>query len=228
MYVGGAEMTDAAMVAAVGGDVQWVSPHDWEKALEADRVVITGTDFLTDEAMAALAKRDPLVWVHHQQTPSSARQALFKSASPFVCMSDLHAMAEATWSGVEAETCHGWIDLKEITQLAEHVIGRADVALWAARNHPQKGRINARIWAQENNTQLTEVSQASREEVIHQMLRHKVFVFLPKALDACPRTLLEAEAAGCEIVTNSLAGRRDGGELLDVMDRQLEKFKSWL
>ncbi len=60
------------------------------------------------------------------------------------------------------------------------------------------------------------------------MACHQYFVFLPKAFDSCPRTLIEAEAAGCEIITNHLAGRRDPGDLREVIASQAVKFWSWL
>jgi hypothetical protein len=100
--------------------------------------------------------------------------------------------------------------------------------LWAARNHPQKGRINARIWALRAEVPLDELSDAPRAEVLAEMATHRWFVFLPKGFDSCPRTLIEAEAAGCDIVTNNLAGRRDSGELFAVMAEQAPKFWAWI
>ena len=78
--VGGAEMTDAAMIGqapeSVAVDV--VLPDNWEHALDYDRVIVTGTDLLSDVALLALAERKPIVWVHHAQTPSKARERLFE------------------------------------------------------------------------------------------------------------------------------------------------------
>jgi len=54
------------------------------------------------------------------------------------------------------------------------------------------------------------------------------FVFLPQAFDSCPRTLIEAQAAGCTIVTNSNAGRVDKRPLEEVMAAQAPKFWNWL
>lgn len=220
--VGGAELTDAAMLhrAPAGVDVEVIAPGEWESALDADRIVITGTDLLSDEAMTVLAARAPLVWVHHAQARSAARARLLDAASPLVCMSAAHAELEASWTATAPMVNHGWIDLTDIPT------GRADRsgALWAARDHPQKGRIGARIWARANGYALTELTNAPRERVLDAMAAHEVFVFLPKGFDACPRTLIEAEAAGCRIVTNGLAGRREPGELGEVMAAQPERF----
>lgn len=224
--IGGAEMTDQAMVEWTDNEVAWFAPDQWEQALAADRIVITGTDLLTDEAMDALSARKPVVWVHHQQTPSRARATLFAKAQPFVCMSKAHADVEAKWSGVQGEICHGWIDVADLVSSASD--DRNGQALWAARNHPQKGKINARIWARDRGLQLTEMHDKPRAEVLLAMLAHTWFVFLPKGFDACPRTLIEAEAAGCQIATNENAGRRDPGDLLEVMAYQPRKFWSWV
>jgi len=224
--VGGAELTDAAMLhrAPAGVDVEVIAPGEWESALDADRIVITGTDLLSDEAMTVLAARAPLVWVHHAQARSAARARLLDAASPLVCMSAAHAELEASWTATAPMVNHGWIDLTDIPT------GRADRsgALWAARDHPQKGRIGARIWARANGYALTELTNAPRERVLDAMAAHEVFVFLPKGFDACPRTLIEAEAAGCRIVTNHLAGRREPGDLADVMAAQPGLFWEWL
>jgi len=224
--IGGAEMTDVSMVEKAGRAVQWYRPDKWEQALDADRIVITGTDFLTPQAMQALAARKPVVWVHHQQQPSKERAELFAAAEPFVCMSKAHADVEQKWSGVQAEVNHGWIDVTDLVSVANN--HRNGQALWAARNHPQKGRIGARIWAHERGLMLTEMHDKPRSEVLEAMLQHTWFVFLPKGFDACPRTLIEAEAAGCQIVTNELAGRREPGDLLDVMNEQPKKFWGWV
>lgn len=225
--VGGAEMTDAAMIdrRPPGVAIDIVTPDQWERAMDADRVIVTGTDYLTDEAMVALAGRSPLVWVHHEQARSAARARLLAAAAPLVCMSQLHATIEASWTATGPLVCHGWVDPGDVPP---GDTDRPDAALWAARNHPQKGRVGARIWAQRAGVPLTEITDAPRADVLTAMGRHRWFVLLPKALDACPRTLIEAEAAGCEIVTNDLAGRREPGDLHEVMAAQPDRFWGWL
>jgi hypothetical protein len=112
-FAGGAEMLDWEMVACApdGVEVSWVPPDEWERASEFDRVVVTGTDLLSQHAMLKLAQLEPVVWVHHEQTPTMARQKLFEAARPFVGMSELHVKAEAAWCGVTGEVNHGWTDL---------------------------------------------------------------------------------------------------------------------
>jgi hypothetical protein len=224
-FAGGAEMLDWDMVAAApeGVEVTWIGPDEWERAEEFDRTVVTGTDLLSQAAMLGLSKLNPLVWVHHQQQPTEARRVLFRSAEPFVCMSDLHAETEQSWSGVSPEVNNGWIDLSDIVPGE-----KGEWALWAARNHPQKGRLAAKMWASANKVELRELTDVPRRVVLDAMQDARIFVFLPQRLDACPRTLIEAEAAGCEIVTNHRAGRRQPGPLDEVMAAQKERFWSWM
>jgi hypothetical protein len=224
-FIGGAEMTDAAMIEQAPEQyrVTMYGPNDWAQALSADRIVITGTDLLSDQAMIELADRKPLVWVHHQQIPGRVRAHLFTLADPFVTMSKQHSDLEARWSNVVSDWCHGHIDLERIIAKPKQ-----NKALWAARNHPLKGLIPARIWAQRQGIELTEMYDQPRQIVLDAMAEHQWFVFLPKGFDACPRTLIEAEAAGCTIVTNDYAGRRDDGDFDEVMARQASKFWAWV
>ena len=224
--LGGAEMTDAAMMEQAPSDIEIDVIHAdrWADALDYDRVVITGTDLLTDFAMLRLADMSPLVWVHHQQAESSARRELFAQAKPFVTMSEQHSQVEQRWSEVPSLWCHGHIDLSEIPEADE----KQHAALWAARNHPQKGLLAARRWARAHDIPLTELSSVPRSEVLEAMAEHEYFVFKPQGFDSCPRTLIEAEAAGCKIVTNDLAGRIDDGPIEEVMAAQAPKFWSWI
>lgn len=224
-YVGGAEMADDLMIqrAPAGVEVTVIPCADWQQAMDFDRIIITGTDTLDVTAMRTLATRHPLVWVHHAQAQHPARAALLRAAAPFVCMSRQHAALEADWSGTAPLWNHGIVDPDEVSPGAKN-----GNALWAGRDHPQKGRIPARIWAHRHGVKLTEMSSAPRADVLTAMAEHTYFVFLPKGFDACPRTLIEAELAGCEIVTNHLAGRRDDGDIGEVLTAQAPKFWSWV
>jgi hypothetical protein len=224
--IGGAEMTDQSMIeqAPKHYQIQVIDHKSWQSALTFDRVIITGTDMLTAEAMNELSRVRPMVWVHHQQSQSAERQKLFASADPFLTMSSAHSRLEQQWSGVSSQWCHGHIDLDQIPNHGD----KHNRALWAARNHPQKGRIAARMWAMRNGIELTEITDAPRQAVLEEMSKHKWFVFLPKGFDSCPRTLIEAEAAGCQIVSNDNAGKRDIGDLHEVIQAQAPRFWSWV
>lgn len=223
--VGGAEMLDKDMfrhLRAAGHLVNWINADQWEHAEYYERIIITQTEFLPDEAIATMGDWKPLVWVRHLQEPRPGLEKLFRKADPFVTMSDLHARVEGQAWSVTPEVCHGWLDLGEI------VHGDGDgTALWAARNHPQKGLIGARLYARNMGWELVEITDSPRPVVLDAMTRASHFVFFPKGLDACPRTLIEAEAAGCEIHAGHLAGRVDPGPLDEVLDRHLRRFLGW-
>lgn len=221
LYAGGAEMADAEVLATCPPHIQIdiVTPDRWEHAIDYERIVITGTDLLTDDAMHVLAERHPLVWPHHRQTPTAARQALFAAAAPLLTRSAAHAAVEQAWSGVASQWCHGAIDPDIVTPG-----DKEPHALWAGRDHPQKGRINARIWAQRNGMELRELTNVPRRQVLDAMSVAEVFVYLPKSHDTIPRTLIEAELAGCRIVTNDNAGRRDPGPIREVLAAQMPKL----
>lgn len=224
-HAGGGEMADAGMIAHAPADVTVtrIAASQWQSALGFDRIVIGATEQLPDAACYALAERRPMVWVHNEQAHRKALAHLFRAASPFICMSAEHARREAAWSGADPVWNHGWIDPDDVRPADKN--GRA---LWAARNHPQKGLMGARMWAHRMGVPLTEVTDAPRAQVLGAMAEHTYFVFLPKAFDSCPRTLIEAELAGCEIVTNQLAGRRDPGDLRSLLLAQPAKFWGWL
>lgn len=224
-FAGGGEMADAGMIAhaPAGVEVTRFAAADWEQALDHDRIIIAATDQLDRTAMLALAARRPMVWVHHLQTRTQALHGLLAAADPFIAMSREHAELEQAWSAVPATWNHGVIDPDDVAPA-----DKTHDALWAARDHPQKGLTGARIWAHTHGRQLTELTNVPRADVLAAMAVHRTFVFLPKGFDACPRTVLEAELAGCEIVTNQNVGRRDPGDLREVLLAQPGKFWGWL
>ena len=200
--VGGAEMTDVTLLTDAPTEVTIIRPDNWEQALEFDKIVITGTDLLTPEAMLQLAKRNPVVAVHHQQTRTKERGELLSSASTLICRTPRHLEIELEWTTPKAST---WVtaplDISEITQKPKE-----DFALWAARWHPQKGPEQAIEWAQQKNLKLIMMYDKTRAEVLEAMSRAKHFVFLPQAFDAEPRAVIEAVLSGCQVHTNDLAG----------------------
>ena len=199
---GGAEMTDQALLTNAPTEVKIINPHNWEEALDYDKIIITGTDLLSPYAMSQLAERNPVVAVHHLQTRTPARAKLLSSASTLICHSPKHLELELEWTNPKRST---WI-------IAPHdpshfsIKPKEDFALWAARLHPQKGPDGAIAWASRNSIPLLMMYDKSRAEVLEAMSRAKYFVFLPTGFDAEPRTIVEAILSGCEVHTNDLAG----------------------
>jgi hypothetical protein len=97
-YVGGAEMTDAALLAAAPVDVDIVPAWEWERALDADHVIITGTDLLPTQAMERLAGTSPTVFLHHEQTRAYARRQLIDAARVLILHTPAHEAMERRWT----------------------------------------------------------------------------------------------------------------------------------
>jgi len=195
-------MTDVALLADAPAEVTIIRPENWKQALEFDKIVITGTDLLSPFAMTQLARRKPIVAVHHLQTRTEERQQLLSSASTLICHTPRHLELELEWTSPKQST---WIisphDPAQFTAKPKE-----NFALWAARMHPQKGPVEAQAWAEQEGIPLVMMHDKSRAEVLETMSRASHFVFLPTGFDAEPRTVIEAVLSGCNVVTNDLAG----------------------
>jgi hypothetical protein len=195
-------MTDQALLTDAPAEVTIIRPEDWNQALEFDKIVITGTDLLSNFAMTQLARRKPIVAVHHLQTRTEERAELLSSASTLICRTPRHLELELEWTTPKVST---WVtaplDITEITQKPKE-----SFALWAARMHPQKGPVEAQAWAEQQGIPLVMMHDKPRAEVLDTMSRASDFVFLPTGFDAEPRAVIEAVLSGCQVHTNELAG----------------------
>lgn len=226
--VGGAEMTDVALLTDAPTEYTIITPDNWQQALEFDKIVITGTDLLSPFAMTQLARRNPVVAVHHLQTRTQERAELLSSASTLVCRTPRHLELELEWTNPKASA---WVtaplDISEITQKPKE-----SFALWAARMHPQKGPVEAQAWADQQGIPLVMMTDKPRSEVLETMSRAKDFVFLPNGFDAEPRAVIEAVLSGCQVHTNDLAGItsvknwRDSDVLTNLVTKSKELFWS--
>jgi hypothetical protein len=199
---GGAEMTDATTLLDAPVEVNVFTPEHWEKAMEFDKIVIAGTDLLSNGAMKALATKSPTVLVHHQQERTEARANLISSAEKLICHTPRHLEIELEWTKPKSSS---WvISSHDVSQF--QIKEKENFALWAARMHDQKGPHNAVIWSMQNDIPLLMYHDKPRDVVLETMSRAKHFVFLPNSFDAEPRTIIEAVLSGCIVHTNTLAG----------------------
>lgn len=222
-YAGGAERNTDYMVTAAppGVEVVYIEPEDAETATDRtfDRVVVGGTDKLTESAMLHLAEHKPIVWVQHAQHRTPAKAELFRCASRFLTMSRAHRGWEAEWTGRADVYVHSPVPPGCVSPAEKEPF-----ALFAGRKHPAKGKINARIWARRNGVPLVELENAPHEVVLEHMSRAAYFVHLPKERDACPLVVIEATLAGCEIITNPLVGRLEPGDPVAILAEQPRRF----
>jgi hypothetical protein len=203
-FAGGAEMgTEEMLLARPDGVDLWLlnAGGDLSVAAQADHCVVGATENLDPLELELLARLRPVVWVRSMQQPHVAD--LFRRARLVVWASEAQAAAYS-WGPERYEVCSCPLDVS----LIPRGVPKEDFALWAARDVWHKGRENARAWAASAGVPLVELDDAPREVVLEHMGRARWFVHLPVGfVDPCPRTVVEAEIAGCELIVNELVGR---------------------
>ena len=224
--VGGAEMSDDTLLKDPPVKINVIKPDNWEQAMSYDQVIITGTDLLSPYAMNELAKKKPVVAIHHLQTHSPERASLINSAKVFIARTPRHLELELTWTSPSKTA---WI-LSPLDPSQMSVKPKENFALWAARMHSQKGPVEAQGWANQQGIPIVMMTDKPRAEVLETMSRAKHFVLLPNGFDAEPRVIIEAVLSGCEVHTNDLAGItsvpnwRDPETLTDLITKSKELF----
>lgn len=202
---GGGEMTDADWRAAApdGVEVTVVSPDRWRESLDADRVVVTGTDLLSDEALCILAKSSPAVAVHHRQARSAARQRLLEAASPLIVHTPGHEAVERSWCSL-GRVVHVLSPMRA-DEFVEPV-NDLEIALWASRDHPLKGRPIAEAYARRHGWHFVAITARPRADVLAMMARAQRFIHLPLEFESEGRGVIEAVLSGCDVVANRNVG----------------------
>lgn len=90
-------------------------------------------------------------------------------------------------------------------------------ACWVGRCFASKGIAEAQAWASENELPLDIYGEGPdkpadgkglvvQSELPQTLARYEWFVFLPREFDPCPRSVIEAWAAGCKLVLNGQQG----------------------
>jgi len=203
---GGGEMTDADWRAAAPADVvvEVVSPDRWAEALDADLVVVTGTDLLSEQALAALADRNPAVALHHRQTPSAGRQKLLEAASAVILHTPAHEGVERKWAALgRVEHVLSPMRPEDFPPPASQ---REPVALWASRDHPLKGRPLAESYARRQGWPFHPIVAQPRSAVLAAMAQAQWFIHLPLEFESEGRSVIEAVLSGCEVTANANVG----------------------
>lgn len=223
-YAGGAELLQDGMRSRAPQDVEIIEirPGELDLIDGCDDLVVAGLAGFADHELARLAEKRPLAWI--MSVPHERELPLLEASRV------VWASAEMMWWFPWApggEVCSGWFDTSLVPTGAE----KRHTALWAARDHPQKGRISARLAAQRLGVPLVELSNVPREQVLEAMGTAAYFILLPESYDPCPTTLVEAEIAGCEIITNELAGRvpvRGSAQVIEYVESLPDRFYGWL
>ena len=224
--IGGAEMSDETLLKDPPVKLDIITPDRWKEAMAYDQVIITGTDLLSPFAMNQLARKKPVVAIHHLQTQSPERALLINSAKVFIARTPRHLELELSWTSPNKTA---WV-LSPLDSSQMTAKPKENFALWAARMHPQKGPAEAQGWAKQQGIPLVMMTDKPRAEVLETMSRAKHFVLLPNDFDAEPRVIIEAVLSGCEVHTNDNAGItsvpnwRNPDTLTELITRSKELF----
>ena len=212
--IGGAELTQQEFRAAAPQNVEIVDCPPGDVTAGLDRYVIhncmqyTLTDLERIDGLAVKYHHDVGPWLHPE-----VREWLDKNAVS-VCCSPI----QAEFMGIPAVLIPPPVDLARFEKAAENVNGsRTGAVCVASWRNTGKGQRKAMEWAQANGG-LDFVggghlappgSQEVGYEQMPDLLAHyQTFVFLPTVIEPFGRTVVEAWAAGCEVVTNWLVGAR--------------------
>lgn len=202
-YAGGAEMTDAAYLAAAPEPVTLYGPDQWRETVDADLIIVTGTDALTAEAMLTLAERHPVVFLHHAQTRSAERAALLNGARRVIVHTPAHEQHERRW--LTQPEWHHVLSPLDVTEIRSEP-QRQHLALWAQRSHPLKNRLGSAFWAAQHGLPFVAMTDADRADVLAAMATAEWFVHLPLALESESRAVMEAVLSGCRVHVNAHVG----------------------
>lgn len=217
---GGAELTAAEFAAAAPGDVQIVKCPPGEVIPGLDRYVIHNCVLYTlDELEAAITGDVPVVKYWHDVGPwlrKGVREWLDAKTTP-VCCSPL----QAEYMGLteQAEVIPPPVDLARFGAVADLNSRRGIVCVGSWRNY---GKAPHRVveWARSigNGTFVDfygdgpfapEGSVAVPYEQMPKLLAtYQTFAFLPIVIEPFGRTVVEAWAAGLDLVINNLVGAR--------------------
>lgn len=219
-WAGGAEFLQEQMRLAAPDGIEFVAgipgaPDLIDVAADADRIIIASPESLSIDEMETIGSFHPaIVWMMTVQ-PVRIGGLLDDSHHPVWASSQMREWH--VWAPGDLAIC-GYFPTSEVPCRTK----RNGRALWAARNHPLKGRLNARVWALDNGYDLDEITDAPREDVLAAMASASVFVHRPIEKDPCPTTVSEALIAGCEIAVNGNVGRIPA----DSRDSAIEHIES--
>jgi hypothetical protein len=200
-YVGGAERTQAEFRSAVPKGVEVVSCPAGHIVPHLDRYVIH--NHRSYESLP----HGPRVFYHHDIHPNS------EAGTHIYC-----SPIQRERMGGKGECIPPAINLELIRQVGQGhklMVGERKGAIWLGMhpNHPGKGVDLALEWASGNGGLDIYGNQAPNggvryEDVPRLLARYKTFVHLPRALEPFGRAVVEAWAAGCELVLNRKVGAR--------------------
>ena len=214
-YIGGAELTQAEFLAAAPEGVEIIDCPPCGVQPDCDVYVLHNCVQYTPTDLANVA--GPAVKYHHDVgpwIPEEIREWLDANTRAVCC-----SPVQAEHMGLpDAVLIPPPVDLEvfeHAAKLREGATRHGAVSVGQWRNH---GKAAHRVieWSQRNGVPVdfygggTFAPQGSREVEYRDMPRvlaaYETFVYLPEVIEPFGRTVAEAWASGCEIVTNRLVG----------------------
>ena len=229
--VGGAELTQAEFRAAAPDDVEIVDCQPGQIE-DCDRYVVHNCVTYDLEDLQRLDGK-PVVKYWHDVGPwlqDGVKDWLIENALS-ICCSPL----QADYMQLQALVIPPPVDLDRFMDAASRMNGgRKGAVCVASWRNAGKGQRKAMEWAEENGGLDIYgggyLAPPGSREIAYEgmpalMARYQTFVFLPTVIEPFGRTVAEAWAAGCEIVTNGLVGARYWlEENPDALDTAAEDF----
>jgi glycosyltransferase involved in cell wall biosynthesis len=186
-----------------------------------DRVIVSGMYGFSDRELNTLTDLNPIVWVHDTQFSG---HWLLEAASTVILLTPGHKDFEMSKSPLLRED-HivlnpGWFETKFL-QPCRHK--DANLALWAHRPEPHKGLDRAVEWAKQRGIKLEVMVGRPQGEVFMAMCRCRYFVLLSHIFDPGPRSVMEAQISGCELIIDNVGYWDEEGEVLAARIRNADK-----
>lgn len=222
-YIGGAELTQAEFREAApdGIVIVQVPPETLELASECDAACVFNCVSYPEATLRALTGR-PVVRYWNDVAPHGSEKLtrwLLANSTNVFC-SPLH-WERFPWLNGNRPEYHlipPPVDLGRFQEACKRHPERAGAVALGPWMNPGKAPHLALEWAQAKGVEITfggggpfapQGSLAIAYEDVPELLaQHETFVHLPTALEPFGRTVAEAWAAGCKVVTNRLVGAR--------------------
>lgn len=213
--LGGAELTQAEFKAVAPAGLEIVDCPPGVVMDGLDRYVIHNCLTYEPEDLQVIGKRPALKYWHdvgpHLQPPIRdwiARHAVQVCCSP----------TQADYMGIAANVIPPAVDLDRFRAAAALMNGgrKGNVSVGSWRNFG-KAAHRAAEWGGRNGGiefygegpfAPADARPVPYEDMPGLLARYQTFVFLPTVLEPFGRLVVEAWAAGCEVVTNNLVGAR--------------------
>jgi glycosyltransferase involved in cell wall biosynthesis len=222
-YIGGAELTQAEFRASApkGVGVVDIDPAQLELARGCDVVcVFNSVQYPADTLVALTGKR--VVRYFNDVAPHGSSELTRWLVGNATCVftSPLHFERFPWTNGKEPDhrVIPPPVDLDPFRKASESAQERAGAVAVGPWMNPGKTPHLAAEWAAQNDLPLDFYGDGpfaplgsqplNYEQVPDTLARYETFIHLPSVLEPFGRTVVEAWAAGCEVVVNRLVGAR--------------------